>query len=80
MKVPWQEIDQLTLQNLLEEFVTRDGTDYGEQEIELATRVAQVEARLKRGEAVIWYDEATESISIFNQDAVPSGGSSETQG
>ena len=45
MIVPWQSLDPDTLQNLLEEFVSRDGTDYGEQELSLAQKAEQI--RLK---------------------------------
>ena len=47
MIVPWQEIPPETLDNLIEEFVTRDGTDYGEQEIRTDTKVAQVREQLR---------------------------------
>ncbi len=30
MIVPWQELEPDTLDNLIQEFVSRDGTDYGE--------------------------------------------------
>ena len=50
MIVPWQEIPPETLDNLIEEFVTRDGTDYGEQEIRTDTKVAQVREQLRRGD------------------------------
>jgi uncharacterized protein len=69
--VPWQDIPADTLENLIEEFVSRDGTDYGEREISLGTRVDQVRKLLKQGKAVIWFDEATESISIFDAADLP---------
>ncbi|MBG32243.1 MAG: hypothetical protein CL552_04000, partial [Alcanivorax sp.] len=39
--VPWKDLPADTLTNLIEEFVTRDGTDYGDQEIPTATKVEQ---------------------------------------
>lgn len=71
MIVPWRDIADDTLERLLEEYVSRDGTDYGEQEIPMATRVTQMRTLLQRGEAVIWFDEATETISLFPRDQVP---------
>ena len=65
MIVPWQEIPPETLDNLIEEFVTRDGTDYGEQEIRTDTKVAQVREQLRRGQASVVFDDVTETISIF---------------
>jgi uncharacterized protein len=69
--VPWQDIAADSLQNLIEEFVSRDGTDYGEHEIPLSTRVDQVRQLLRRGKVVIWFDEATETVSVFDVDKVP---------
>ncbi|GAA5114705.1 YheU family protein [Alloalcanivorax gelatiniphagus] len=74
MIVPWQEIPADALHNLIEEFVTRDGTDYGEQEIATATKVEQVRAQLKRGEAAVVFDEATETVSIFNREQLREAG------
>lgn len=65
--VPWEEIGADTLQNLIEEFVSRDGTDYGEQEVALERRAEQVRHLLRRGEAIIWFDEVTESVTIMSK-------------
>lgn len=43
-----------TLQGMIEEFVTRDRTDYGEQETELTKKVARVKAQLQKGPAGIF--------------------------
>ena len=69
--VPWQDIPADTLENLIEEFVSRDGTDYGEREIPLSTRVDQVRSLLSKRKAVIWFDETTGTISIFDADQLP---------
>ncbi|HEX5677141.1 MAG TPA: YheU family protein [Alcanivorax sp.] len=66
--VPWHDIDAATLDNLIEEFVTRDGTDYGEQEIGTGTKVGQVREQLRRGQASVVFDDATETISIFTRE------------
>ena len=71
MIVPWQDIPADTLENLIEEFVSRDGTDYGEREIPLSTRVDQVRSLLSKRKAVIWFDEATATVSIFDADQLP---------
>lgn len=70
MIVPWQDVSEDTLNNLLEEFVTRDGTDYGEREVPMTTRVAQVREALRHGELVIWFDSTTETIDILSRDRV----------
>ena len=74
MIVPWQQIAPETLRNLLEEFVTRDGTDYGEHEVSLEERVSRVQRLLGNGAAVVWFDEATESITILMREQLPEQG------
>lgn len=64
MNIPWEQIDPETLDNLVREFVLREGTDYGESEISLEEKVAQVKQQLKSGKAVIVYSELHESIDI----------------
>jgi len=72
MLIPWQEIDSATLDALIESFVLREGTDYGEQEIPLATKVAQVKNQLAKGQVVIVWSELHESVSIMRkEDVVP---------
>jgi uncharacterized protein YheU (UPF0270 family) len=67
MIIPYQQISPDALQGLIEEFITREGTDYGEEEISLAQKVGQVERQLTRGDIVIVFDSATESVSILTK-------------
>ena len=71
MIVPWQDIAPDTLNNLIEEFVTRDGTDYGEYEVPLTTRVEQVRRQLERKEAFVWFDDVTETVTILLKESLP---------
>ena len=64
MEIPYQALNPQTLTNLIEELVTRDGTDYGDSEVSLAEKIAQVKAKLISGEAVIRYDEQLEACEI----------------
>ena len=64
MEIPYQKLDPETLRGLIESFVLREGTDYGEQEYSLQDKVEQVHSHLKQGLAAIVFDEETESCSI----------------
>lgn len=64
MQIPWQSLDSETLTNLIEYFVLREGTDYGEHERSLSEKVDQVRQQLKSGEAVLVYSELHETIDI----------------
>lgn len=65
MIVPANFLSADALSGLIEEFVTRDGTDYGEVEISLEHRVAQVRRQVESGEALILFDSATETTTII---------------
>lgn len=52
------------LRGLVEEYVTREGTDYGQGDWSLEEKVAQVFRQLECGEARIVFDLEQESASI----------------
>jgi uncharacterized protein YheU (UPF0270 family) len=64
MHIPYDQLNPETLNALLEEFVSRDGTDYGEEEMALETKVGQVKAKLASGDAVILFSESTGQCNI----------------
>ena len=70
MIIPYKEISADALQGLIEEFISREGTDYGEIEISLAQKCQQVKALLQKGEAVVAFDMATETVSIISRQDV----------
>src|SRR5919197_6281831 len=64
MIIPHQMLSPEALRGVIEAFVTREGTDYGAQEVPLDTKVLQVQQQLDTGTAVLVYDEATDSCTI----------------
>ncbi|MFN3236434.1 MAG: YheU family protein [Pseudomonadales bacterium] len=64
MIIPWQELSQDALMGVIEEFVTREGTDYGHAMPDLDAKVRQVLRQLRAGDAVLVFDETLDSCSI----------------
>ena len=64
MIIPHHLLSPEALRGVIEAFVTREGTDYGAQEVSLDTKVVQVQQQLDEGTAVIVYDEDTDSCTI----------------
>jgi uncharacterized protein len=62
--VPYTELAADLLHAVVESFVLREGTDYGEREVPLEDKVAEVIAQLKRGEARIVFDPGSGSVGI----------------
>jgi hypothetical protein len=65
MIIPFDSIDNETLQSLVESFVLREGTDYGEIEISMQEKVDQIIEQLRLGDIVIEYSEEHESVTII---------------
>jgi uncharacterized protein YheU (UPF0270 family) len=64
VEVPHTELSPELLQAVIESFVLREGTDYGEKEFSLEDKVAGVIAQLKRGDARIIFDPESDSVTI----------------
>lgn len=69
MLIPINELAPETLRNLAQDFVLREGTDYGLQETALVDKVDAVIAQLRSGEAVLLYSELHESVNIVSREA-----------
>jgi uncharacterized protein YheU (UPF0270 family) len=65
MIIPFDTINNETLQSLVESFVLREGTDYGEVEISMQEKVEQIIEQLRLGDIVIEYSEEHESVTII---------------
>jgi uncharacterized protein YheU (UPF0270 family) len=70
MIIPVDALEPDTLYSLAEAFVLREGTDYGEQEVELDVKVQQVLEKLKSGDAVLVYSELHESVDIKRKEDI----------
>lgn len=68
MIIPYKNLSQDALLGLIEEFVSREGTDYGEEDLSLEQKVAQVKHLLETGRAIIVFDEESETSSILSAD------------
>ena len=56
VEIPWDALELDILHALVEEFVTREGTDYGDVERSLDQKVRQVIAGVKAKQYVILFD------------------------
>jgi hypothetical protein len=62
--VPHTELSAAALRGVIDSFVLREGTDYGERDVPHEAKVAQVLRQLERGEARIMFDPVTQGVSI----------------
>ena len=68
MIITHEKLSPEALEGLIEEFVTRDGTDTGYEKKSLENDVAMVKRQLKRGDVVIVFDQTTKTSNIVPKD------------
>lgn len=68
--VPPERLSAEALQGVIEEFITREGTDYGELEFSLADKVEQVRAQLKTAIVQIVFDVRLETCTLMTRDEI----------
>ncbi len=67
MIIPHTELSPDVLRGVIEEFVLREGTEYGEREVSLEIKVSQVIRQLERGEVSVLFDPESESCDIVTK-------------
>ena len=65
MEIPYKELSTAALDAVVEEFVLREGTEYGDQDFSLQSKVAQVKRQLANGEVKINFDPESGSCQIY---------------
>jgi uncharacterized protein len=74
MIVPWQQVSEDALNSIIEEFVMREGTDYGANEVSFSEKKQHVINQLQQGDIVLVFSELHETVNLmlaseFNHDA-----------
>lgn len=64
VEVPYEELEAETLANMVQEFVTRDGNDWGNVDGALEHKVAQVMGQLRKRQAKIVFDLKSQTANI----------------
>ena len=66
VRVPAGQLSPEALEGLLEEFASRDGTDYGEREVPLEEKRETLAGLLQRGELAIVFDLDSEQWDLVD--------------
>lgn len=70
MLIPYHELSAAALLALIEDFVTRDGTDYGQEEMSMPEKAEHLLALLKTGDLLITYNEDTQSCGLVTREGM----------
>jgi len=66
--IPVNKLSARALRGVIEEFISRAGTDYGAVEASMETKIKQAKYKLENGLAVLVYDDETQTTNIFLAD------------
>lgn len=68
MIIPPERLTQEVLRSVIESFVNREGTDYGEHEFSMEDKVEQLWPKVIAGAILIVFDPETESVSLMSKE------------
>ena len=67
IEVPYQDINPETLRNMIEEFVSRDGSDWGDTGGSMEDKIKQVLRQFEAGKIKVVYDLTSQSANIVSK-------------
>ncbi|BCD98464.1 YheU family protein [Marinagarivorans cellulosilyticus] len=67
MIIPPSKLDNDVLNNILEEFITREGTDYGLEELNLHEKVERLRPQIMNSEVLIVFDDKLQNIQLISK-------------
>ena len=68
MEIPHNQLPERTLLAIIEEFISREGTDYGHREYTLDEKVENVKSQLLKGEIKLLFDSETSTCNLVKVD------------
>ena len=68
MEIPYNQLSEQTLLAVIEEFISREGTDYGHGEYTLDEKVEKVKSQLLKGQIKLLFDSETSSCNLVKVD------------
>ena len=67
IEIPLARVSDDILNAIIEDFIAREGTDYGSNEVGFETKIEQVKRQIERGDVVITFDPETESCNLLTK-------------
>ena len=65
MLIPYTKLSEEALRAIIEEYITREGTEYGVTEYTFEQKIKQIHQQLLQGEIKINFDIETETCNLF---------------
>lgn len=68
MQIPYTELSEEALCGVIEEFISREGTEYGSREYSLEEKITQIKQQLLSGEVALFFDVEDQSCNLKKVD------------
>lgn len=65
IEVPSEALSVEALDGIIDNFILREGTDYGAQEVSRSAQIQRVQKQIDKGDVKIVYDPNTESVTLM---------------
>lgn len=72
LEIPYQRLSEQALAGIIEEFISREGTDYGDYDFSFENKKQQVLRQIIRGTAIILFDPSAQTCQLELAVNVPS--------
>ena len=66
MLIPYTKLSEEALRAVIEEYITREGTEYGVKEYTFEKKIEQIRQQLLQGEIKINFDSETETCNLVS--------------
>ena len=66
MEIPHSQLSTEALRAIIEEFISREGSDYGPGEYSLEDKVVHVMKQLERGEVSVTFDAKSDTCNLVS--------------
>ena len=64
MDIPYTEISEEALKAIIQEYITREGTEYGIKEYSFEQKIEQIKQQLLKGDIKINFDDETQTCNL----------------
>ena len=64
MDIPYTEISEEALKAIIQEYITREGTEYGIKEYSFEQKIEQIKQQLLNGDIKINFDDETQTCNL----------------
>ena len=67
IEIPSERLSRDVLSAVIEEYILREGTDYGVQEASLESKIKQVHRQITQGDVLITFDPVTGNCTLLTR-------------